>query len=221
MTRVLCLGGGGHAAVVVDALLALAARGLATPVGIVTRDGRPGDVLGVPVLGSDDDLALLSRRAGAEAFVVGVGSLRGGDPLRERIFQRCIELGLRQYTLVHPAAVVSASARLGAGAAVMAGAVIQARAAIGENAIVNTRASVDHDCVVLAHAHVAPGATLSGGVRVGRSAHVGTGASVRNGVSIGDGATIGAGAALVRDCPPGAVMVGVPARLVVGRRSDG
>ncbi len=211
MMKLLCLGAGGHAAVVIDSVNAMSISAHVRVVGLVTKAGGASSVLGIPVLGDDDDIPRLVSQTGAEGFVIGLGMVRGGDPLRARLFSLALASGLRPFTILHPSAVVSPHARIAAGATIMAGAVIQPRASIGENAIINTRASIDHDCVIGAHAHVAPGVTLSGDVRVGHTAHLGTGAVVRNGIVIGDNATVGAGAVLISDCPAGATMTGVPA----------
>lgn len=52
---------------------------------------------------------------------------------------------------------------------------------------------------------------------IGEDVWLGAGVVVTGGVSIGDGATIGANAVVVRDIPPGAVAVGVPARVIKER----
>ena len=62
------------------------------------------------------------------------------------------------------------------------------------------------------HVHVAPGAMLGGGVRVGPLAHIGLCATVRDHVNIGPGATLGMGAVVVRDVAAGVTVMGVPAR---------
>lgn len=52
------------------------------------------------------------------------------------------------------------------------------------------------------------------GVRIGRRAVVGAGAVLLPGVVIGEEAVVGAGAVVVADVPPGATVVGNPARVV-------
>jgi acetyltransferase-like isoleucine patch superfamily enzyme len=89
---------------------------------------------------------------------------------------------------------------------------VNAAAEIGRGVIVNTSASVDHDCRVGEFAHLAPGSVLGGEVVVGARAFVGLGARILPCVTIGEEAVVGAGAVVLRDVPPGATVVGVPAR---------
>jgi UDP-perosamine 4-acetyltransferase len=205
----LILGGGGHARVLIDALRA------ARPdlrLAILDRDpGRIGaELLGVPVIGGDDQLDV-ARGAGFCSFVVGLGGVGDNRP-RQRLFEAALAKELAPLAVVHPRAVVSPAATIGAGSVVFAGAVVNAGASVGCNAIVNTGAIVEHDCRIGDHAHLATGSRLSGTVEVGDLAHVGAGATVRQGLRIGAAALVGAGAVVVADVADGITVVGVPAR---------
>ena len=114
--------------------------------------------------------------------------------------------------LIHPAATLSPSARLGAGTLVVAGAVVNADVEVGRGVILNTCCSIDHDCILNDFVHVSPGARLAGNVRVGARSWIGIGAVVREGVTIGEDVLVAAGAAVVEDLPNGVRVGGVPAR---------
>ncbi len=218
MKRVIGIGAGGHARVVIDILR------LARDVELVgLLDASPEiwgyEVEGVKVLGDDSLLAVLYRQGITCAFV-GVGS-SGSTAARQRVYQMAKRQGYQLVHAIHPRAVVAASAILGEGACVMANAVINPGALLGDNVVVNTGAIVEHDCTLGDHVFVATGANLAGSVHVGEGAHIGMGASVRQGLRIGRGAIVGAGAAVVDDVPDNVVVVGVPARVLRPVAADG
>jgi UDP-perosamine 4-acetyltransferase len=209
--RVIGLGAGGHAKVVLETL---AAAGGYEVVGLLDPDPalNGSTVHGVPVLG-DDELLGAQYDAGVSHAFIGLGGSSDTTP-RRRLYELARSRGFDVVSAVHPLAVVSRSARIGAGATVFAAAVVNADALLGEDVIVNTGAIVEHDCRLGDHVHVASGARLASGVVVGDGAHVGLGASVIQGVRIGEGSVVGAGAVVVRDVEPGVVVAGVPARVL-------
>lgn len=202
------IGAGGHALVLLDAL---ALAGAVEVKGLLdaNRSLWGSRVLGHPVLGGDELLAGLSAQ-GVDSFLVGLGSTRV-EPRRRALYEAGARAGLRALTLVHPAAVVSSSASLGAGSALLAGAIVNAAARVGQNAIINSGALVEHGARVGDHVHVASRAVILGDAQIGEAAFIGAGAIVKQGISVGAGALVGAGAVVLEDVPPGARVAGVPA----------
>lgn len=212
MNKTVIIGAGGHARVVLDALM----NSEAPPeiVGFIDLPGRVGaKVDGYEVIGTERDLPGLID-TGVSHAIVGLGSL-GESKNRKRIYNLLKDLGFSITNALHRRSVISGNAWLGQGIAVMAGAIINTGAKIGNNSIVNTGAIIEHDCVIGDHAHIAPGATLSGGVKIGEGAHIGTNATIIQGVSVGSSAVIGAGAVVIRDVGIGDTIIGNPGRVIL------
>ncbi|RVT92183.1 hexapeptide transferase [Rhodovarius crocodyli] len=204
MTRLVLIGAGGHAKVLIELWRALGTLEL---VGCLSDAEGPAGVLGVPVLGGTELLEVLRNEGVAHACVAV-----GDNGTRERLGAQATALGFALPAAIHPAALVSPSARIGAGAQVLARALVAADARVEGLALLNHGAILDHDAVLGAAAHAAPGSSLAGGVRVGARALIGVGAQVKPGVSIGADAVVGVGAAVIADVPPGATVTGVPAQ---------
>jgi sugar O-acyltransferase (sialic acid O-acetyltransferase NeuD family) len=195
--RLLVVGAGGHAKVVIDA----AEEAGFEIAGVVGAPGDVPEILGHPVSHDCADLA-------GDAFIVAIGD----NATRSRIFGEYLTTGLTPASVVHPSAIVGRQAQIGEGAFVAAGVIINAGARIGADTILNTGCTVDHDCVVGEHAHIGPQAALCGSVTLGEGVLLGVGSCASPGVSVGDWTVVGAGAAIVDDLPAHAVCVGVPAR---------
>lgn len=208
LPRVVVIGAGGHAHVMLDVLRR---QGACEVMGFLDdADDLQGCVTrgGVNVIGHTDIGCL--RDCGADAFVVAIGSNR----IRKMLFERCIEAGLQPWGAIHPEAVIADTAMLGNGIQAVARAVVNPHAKVGVNVILNTACTVDHDNVLGDHCFLAPGVHLGGDVRIDRGAFIGIGASVLPGLHIGEDAVVGGGAVVIEDVPPGATVVGVPAHIV-------
>ena len=197
--EVIVIGGGGHARVVIDCVQA---SGDAV-VGILDDALAVGStVLDVPVLGNITDY----KKYPDKKFMIAIGS----NAVRRRLAER---MTAEWYTAVHPRAVVSQYAVLGAGCVVMPNAVINAGAVVGAHCIINTGAIVEHDSRLADYVHISPAAALAGTVSVGAETHIGIGAVVRNNIQICGGCTVGAGAVVVKNITESGIYVGVPAHM--------
>ncbi len=209
MAGIVIIGAGGHGQVVADILLVASRVGAsAAPLGFLDDDPALAGtrVLGLPVLGPIASLAHVEH----DGVVLALGDNRR----RHDVLVALRERGVRFANAIHPAAVVAADVRLGAGVMVCAGAVVNTGSVVADGVILNTGCTVDHHNRIDAYAHIAPGAHLGGAVRIGLGALVGIGSCVTPGRSIGEWTVVGAGSTVTRDLPPYCTAVGSPARVI-------
>jgi sugar O-acyltransferase (sialic acid O-acetyltransferase NeuD family) len=211
MSALLILGAGGHARVVAETALSSGRFSTISFLDDLYSTTVPFmPVLCWPVIGP---LAHALGEISPHSFGQAVVAI-GHAATRLSWLQKLSVAGYDLPVLVHPAACVSPSARIGLGSVVFAQAVIQSQAMIGSGAILNTSCSVDHDAQLGDGVHICPGAHLAGEVHVGHRSWIGIGSSVIQQIHIGADVTVGAGAAVVRDLPDGVTAVGVPARVL-------
>ena len=210
--RILVIGGGGHAKVVLDAL-----RGRSYDiVGILesNKDKIGSCVCGVPIIGTDED-AVRYFEEGVTHAVVAIGHL-GNGAARMHCIQHLQEIGFQMDPIVHKKAIVSPYATIGDGTVVLAGAIVNAGSCIGNHCIINTGAIIEHDVIVGENVHVAPRATISGGSIIGDGTLIGMGSCVIQGRVIGRNCIVGAGSVVIRDVANGTTVIGVPSKPLKG-----
>ena len=173
--------------------------------GIVFAIDRPeGPVDGLPVLPPEAIEA-------ADEICLALG--RGAD--RRRLAERFA--GHRFAHVAAATAIVSASARIGAGALLGDYCLVNNGAIIGDHFQANAFAQVSHDCRIGDFVTLGPRVSCNGWVEIGSGATIGAGAVLRNGsrekpLRIGEGAMVGMGGIVARDVPAGITALSPPAR---------
>ena len=194
MKKLLLVGGGGHCHSVLDSVLAL---GEYDDIGII--DSIDQSFLGVPVIGSDDDIPRLIDEGWTHAFI-SVGSV-GNTSIRRKLYEMIKIHGLCIPVIIDPSAVVSKGTEIAEGVFVGKKAVVNAGSKINTCSIINTGAIIEHDCVINEFAHISPGSVICGQVNIGSDSHIGAGSVVRQQILVGDHALIGAGSVVVENIP--------------------
>ncbi|EKF9595365.1 acetyltransferase [Vibrio cholerae] len=196
------IGGGGHASVLADILLGQG-RDI---VAVISRDDLSSRAVftGLVHLTQDEEVKRFSPES--VHLVNGIGMLPR-SMLRQRVNQQFLELGYQFETVIASDAHVSRFTTIHSGVQILSGARVQTGAVIGEYTIVNSAALVEHDCQIGAYNHIAPRATLCGGISSEELVFIGAGAVICPGVSLGRKCIVGAGVTIRSDVLAGITAV--------------
>jgi len=206
--KLLLIGAGGHCKVILDLLLKSKKYDIA---GIIDLKERIGDnVFGIPVVGTDLDLAKFFKKGIKHCFI-SLGSV-GNSKLRAKLYGLARNVGFMFPNLIHPSAIISLQATLGDGNYIAPKVVINAGAQIGNNCILNTGVIIEHDCRLGNFVHIAPGSVLSGGVSIGNNCHIGIGSLIIQNLKIGEKTIIGAGSVITKNVRSGVIAYGNPCK---------
>jgi sugar O-acyltransferase (sialic acid O-acetyltransferase NeuD family) len=211
--RLILIGGGGHCKSCIDVIQA---EGRFDIAGIVESPGYQLPVagyqlLGYPVIGTDDDLPELVREY--KHALITVGQIQHAE-IRIRLFNQILGLGGVFPVILSPNAYVSRTAIIGAGTIVMHHAVVNTEAVIGLNCILNTGSLVEHEASVGDYCHISTCAILNGQCRVGSRTFIGSRSVLSNNIEIADDILVSAGSVVLRSLDQPGTYIGNPLRKI-------
>lgn len=206
---IVIIGGGGHAKVVIDLILASERYAIAGVVDPALK--AQNSVLNMRILGDDAMLEKLLKK-GIHTAALGIGS-HEDNSLRWRVYDNVVNLGFYFPALIHPRAYVSRFSKISEGVQVMANASVQPDVLIGEGSVINTGAIIEHDCKIGRNVFIGPNAVITGGVKVGDNTFIGTSASIVPNLAIGKNCLVAAGAVVAKNVSDGKKVKGVPAKI--------
>lgn len=157
-----------------------------------------------PILGSP----LEYRPVAGDRFVLAIGEIES----RKRVVEAIRQKGGKFESVVHPAAVVASTAKIGEGVVICPFALVSDRVVLEDFTVLNFFASCGHDAVVGRYSTLSPYATLNGRAVLENEVFLGTHATVTGGVQVGAKAKIAANSVAHRDVKPRTLVQGPPSR---------
>ena len=139
----LLIGCGGHARSMIDVVESSGRWDIFGLIGLPEQVGQ--QVLGYPVLGSDQDLPHLREQCTYALLAIGQIGLSTD---RQRLSTELKRLKFELPVIISGQAYVSKFANVGAGTSVGHGAIVNSGATVGDLCILNSNALIEHDVIV-------------------------------------------------------------------------
>ena len=205
--KVIVLGSGGHAKVVIDILHAMDTIEI---FGITSKTLSEGENFsGYPVLGDDSVLEQFSNYE--YLIAMGIGGYRDNN-LREIVFKLVKSLDFEFINIIHPSAIISKTAIIGDSVTIFPGVVLNTEVQIGDNSIVATSSTIDHETIVGENFLISAGVTIGANAFINDNALLALGSKIISGIKVGRNALIAAGAVVINDVADNEIVFGIPAR---------
>lgn len=185
--NLILIGGGGHCTSVIDVVEQQKIYKIA---GILDPNLPFSEVLGYPILGSDDMIEELVDEH--TYFLITVGQIKNNG-IRKHIANKLEKYNANLATVISPLAYVSSHASINKGTIIMHYAFVNAKARIGQHCIINTKANIEHDARVYDFCHISTGAIVNGHSIIEEGTFVGSNATISNGIIVKKNSIISAG----------------------------
>ncbi len=208
--EIILIGGGGHCKSVIDVIFSTNEFKIAGIVDVKEKIGTK--ILGVPVIGSDDDLINIVKSY--KYFHVSIGHILSNSS-RIRVFKLIEDLGgsfpvIRAYD-----AYISSFANIKSGTFIGHKVVVNAGVKIGINCIINTNAIIEHDSIIGDHCHISTMATVNADCKIGESSFLSSHVVINRGIYLARESRVFSGSVVTKSFEKqGAALKGIPAKII-------
>ena len=147
--------------------------------------------------------------AAGDKFLLGIGV----PYARRKVAESLLARGAEFLTLVHPTAIVAASATIEDGAILCPYAIASDSCRVGRFVIMNYHTSLGHDASAGEFSVLSPYATLGGNSHVAEDVFLGLHASVGPGKTVGARSKVSANSCVLSSAPGDSIVFGVPGKI--------
>ncbi len=169
-------------------------------------------IWGLPIFGDTTLLPDLRSRYGVEAIYCPIGSNR----IRSNFLEEARRCGYLTPNFIHRDVIVSPDVEIASeGVYILCGTILMPHVKIEKDVMISVGTSIVHHTVLRQGVFVSNGVNVGASIIAEKYAYIGMGSTIMTGVTrIGTDCLIGAGAVVIRDVPDGAVMAGLPAKII-------
>jgi len=195
--RVLVLGAGGGASLVIDII----SRTRTQVVAAILDNNKAlhgSQLEGFEILGGFEKIDELIKRS---AFDTVISTIVKDNHHRKNIFDELRSAGLEFTNVIDPSCYIGLGSQLGTGNLIIHGGYIATKVTVGHNNFLAAGTFIEHHSVIGDHCTFGPRTSLSGKVTVGDCVKFGTNVAVEPFVTIGENSIIASGVAVNRHIP--------------------
>lgn len=165
----------------------------------------------VPVLGGISRLNELKRTDNIEAVYCPLGN----NILRVKFLSMARELGYETPNYIHPSVIISPHVTIGKGVYILLGTTIMPYTEIKDYVMISMGVHLAHHNILEEGVFLSTGCNFGASIHAQKYVYCGISSTIMTGMhELGEDCLIGAGAVVVKDVPNGAVMAGVPAKVL-------
>lgn len=140
--------------------------------------------------------------------------------VREKLAECCSKDGIKPWSIASSNIVMMDDVQIGEGSILSPFVTLTSNIKIGRHFQANIYSYVEHDCVIGDFVTFAPAVKCNGNIIIEDHAYISAGAVIKQGkpgkpLVIGMGSVVGMGAVVTKSVPPGAIVIGNPAKELI------